>query len=159
MKTKRKITGLMIVVLAIISTSLFSFFGCSARNLNEDDFRLTLEVSQTEARVGDVIVVTATFENLSGRDIPVRTRLHGLDYFGNVNNVLQIVAWTERTEWIYITLPGRPPRTIFQKDAFIKIQRTFVIREQENYIVQANAILNNRNYMRIQKEISITICI
>ncbi|MCL2862255.1 MAG: hypothetical protein FWE22_07595 [Firmicutes bacterium] len=75
MKTKRKsILSAMIIIMLVLSVALGMFVGCSSnREFSEEDFRLTLEVSQTEARVGDTIVATATFENLSGRRLRLVT--------------------------------------------------------------------------------------
>ncbi|MCL2861940.1 MAG: hypothetical protein FWE22_05985 [Firmicutes bacterium] len=147
-------------VIAILM-GLGGLVGCG--NLSEEDFRLTLEVSQTEGRVGDTIVATATFENLSGRNIRARTRLHNLDYFGNVNNFLQLGALPETVyREMYrgsATLSTRTPQRTLQRDAFLKRKTEFAIFKQEDYLVIARVVFNygRRNETILMKEIRINI--
>ena len=60
---------------AMLTMAGFSLFSCDDSwkdyVYQEGDFELTIEVDKTEAKVGDEIEITATFKNLSGRDLPI----------------------------------------------------------------------------------------
>jgi len=141
----------------VVSVSLFA--GCGNNYVfNEEDFRLTLSVDKTEARVGDTVTAHATFENLSGRDINVRARFSTVD---DPDNLLQFLWMLESDEISQVDLLGfvpSPPRRIIEKDAVFEKQRQFTIQRQENRIVKALVFFRlGREWKMISEEVKITV--
>ncbi|MCL2861559.1 MAG: hypothetical protein FWE22_04015 [Firmicutes bacterium] len=66
------LVGILVFVFAM------PMLGCGSRDyeFREEDFSLEITASQTTASVGDTIILTATFKNLSGRNIRIQFICH-----------------------------------------------------------------------------------
>ncbi|MCL2862254.1 MAG: hypothetical protein FWE22_07590 [Firmicutes bacterium] len=127
------LVGILVFVFAM------PMLGCGSRDyeFTEEDFRLTFEVSQTEARVGDTIVATATFENLSGR----RIRVQGMPPFQrNIEDLLVfaiIPEYVGRGHYNFFPVAGRIRQLTLRRNAVIEKQREFVIGEEIDHVAFA----------------------
>ncbi|MCL2255350.1 MAG: hypothetical protein FWC11_00645 [Firmicutes bacterium] len=74
---KKRILKLILVAI-LAMTFAVPMVGCDSYETgyawSEDSFSLTVEASATEARIGDELEFTATFKNLSGRNLRVALR-------------------------------------------------------------------------------------
>jgi len=157
-KNKSIVVGALVIAVVMIVAVLG---GCGSNRyvFDENDFRLTIEVDKTEARVGDTVVATARFENLSGRDLRVYTRKHPIrapEY------LLQVFERTESSKIIEDATNfsrNRIPRFTIKKDMIFENQIEFAVENQENYIVRASVgfRLGREQIVSIFEEIAITI--
>ena len=134
MKKKLLAIAMMIVTMLLVLTACRNSY-----EYKEEDFRLTVTVDKTEARVGDTVTVTATFENLSGRNIWVRA---GSPSVKRLEDVLQLGAWQEYRNVAFGVYDdgGLLLRWRFKKDAVIEKQMEIVIQELSDYVASAAVI-------------------
>jgi len=121
----------------IMLFSVVGMMGCGNDYVfNEDDFRLTVSVDKTEARVGDIVTVTATLENLSGRNLRVQAATPNMV---NLENILIPAVVPEHSDWgSYITFEGGwVRRNTFRDGAIIEVQSQREIRHEANYVAFA----------------------
>jgi len=98
-----------LAVVAVAFAMLFAVFigtGCAGWHnyeFNENDFKLTIEIDKTEARVGDTLAVVITFVNLSNK----RLRARGLDAtIGTVEELLNVTVTPYGENVLFV--PRRP---------------------------------------------------
>jgi len=124
MKKKFLVLGAAFVMLF----SVVGMMGCSNDYIfNEEDFRLTVSVDKTEARVGDIVTVTATLENLSGRNLRVQSR-HPRSR--DIEDILNPMITTEYGGLRVFGVDGWIGRNTFRRDTIIERQLGIEMREE-----------------------------
>jgi len=98
---------------------------------------LTFEVSQTEAQVGDTIVVTATFENLSGRRLRVQGHSPPITNLRQMISIAVISENCDRLDWWFFAVAGPIRRVTLRRGAIIEVRKEFIAREEGNFIAYA----------------------
>ena len=131
----KKIISIVIILIIFIGLLV----ACTpSYEFNEDDFSLTITVSETEVRIGDTVEVTATFKNLSGRDIRIRMPARDMR---RLEDLVLIGIFRERegVDYRFDFLLGTRPRCrrTLRKDEIITNTIEFHIEEQINYVVLA----------------------
>ena len=103
------------------------FSGCTRGwkdyEYQEGDFSLEITVDKTEAAVGDVVEITATFKNLSGRDLPVSFMdpVNSRDKKKINKEYLLIIALHPEWQmtWFFMAIWVTPSRIALKKDEVI----------------------------------------
>ena len=133
---------LLIAVLVFVMT--MPMMGCSLRDyeFQEEDFFLEIVASQTTASVGDTIEITATFRNLSGKNIRIDL-ICNVYWINNqpfpVRGIEQILSidFVPYTEYYFrgycAVAHGRMIRTL-RNNAIIQRTWEFQIEKIEDYI-------------------------
>jgi len=169
-KNKSIVVGALVIAVVMIVAVLG---GCGSNRyvFDENDFRLTIEVDKTEARVGDTVVATARFENLSGRDLRVQAGTPSIQELEGVLNVV-IVPDNFLRDPIFDDSGGRIPRRTLRAGAVITRQTEVIISEELYHIAFARVFFSigrqsdagrisqeqNRTWVHIvSEEIAITI--
>jgi len=126
-----------IICLGVLVVMIFSLGACGRNyEYKEEDFSLTITVDKTEAKVGDTITVTATLENLSGRNIHIRKKPSDRR---KLKDMIAIGFFPESEEYYWSTNPvsGLSNRITIKKDTVIILTKEFIIEESENYVTDA----------------------
>jgi len=148
---KRKILSvILIVTIAIMGLSLFVGCGNNYYVFNEDDFRLTVEVNKNQAKVGDTIIVTATLENLSGRDLRVQAATPSMR---NLENILLVRIAPEHItrDLVFTNEAGPVRRNTFSNGAKIERQTEVIITEEINHFVVADVFFSIGRANRVER--------
>ena len=131
-----------LIVIGIIVAVLFGAFMISAHNLfytfDESDFRLTVEVDKTQARVGDTVTVTTTLRNL-GRTLVIT------GFASNITRIEQIISsavWPvcEDTGFAVLLPGGFRCRFIMWRNSTVTVTREFVIDRALTHEAVARAV-------------------
>lgn len=139
MKTIGKILLLGVAVIMCLGI----FWGCTNDyEYKETDFRLTISVDKVDVAVGDIVTVTVTFENLSGRDIPIKLSPWDTREKHEIKDLIQIGLFPENVDYGFAIydLGGRMGRKTIKKDMIVQQTMAFVIEEQIDHEAAAAII-------------------
>jgi len=119
-----------LIVLGVLFVMAFSLFACTKDyEYKEGDFSLTIEVDKTEVQVGDTVTVTATFKNLSGRDIPIRISPWKTSIKAQVEDLIYIELYDENGNYRVAEpdLGGTYGKRTIKKGAVIQYTEQFIV--------------------------------
>lgn len=145
--------GKKILILGLtLMMCLGAFSGCCNENeYKEGDFRLTVAASQTEARLGDTVEITATLTNVSGRNITIRLTPRHTDLKLPMRDTIMIecssTSMDEFERLIFAVEPvaGRQRREVINKDKSITRTLAFLISDLKDYDAGAAILFYNSN--------------
>ena len=126
------------ICLCVLVIMLFPFVACGGDDYEykEGDFSLTVAVDKTEAAVGDTIEITATFKNLSGRDIRIQTPFISLK---KLEYMIAAGLFPENQDYgfSFFLEEGSLLKTTIKKDTVLTRMLNHSIDECVNYIAIA----------------------
>jgi len=152
MTTNKKLV-IIIATTLILALSLGFLFSCSSQALTEEDFLLELSVDKTTVYVGDIITVTATLTNVSGRNI--RLALPNV-WHRDIENLLHLSA-SEGGSWglPWTNEGGFRRRRTFRNNAVITRTHKIQIDEltdYDYYTAKAAVFFRTRGWFSFNRE-------
>ena len=138
---KKTITKILTLgVLIVMSIGLFA--GCGGNyKYQESDFNLTVMVNRTEARVGEEVEITATFKNLSGKNIRVRMKNRRDKKLEDLIYASFFLEGREQS-FVFTKEGGSRPKITIKKGALVVKVMKFCLEESSNYEVVSAVFFN-----------------
>jgi hypothetical protein len=102
---------------------------------------LIVSVDKTEARVGDVVTITASLKNLSNNNLSVQAATPNMRNLSDIL-IFMIAPYYFSRYLVLNDLGGNIRRNTFERGAIIKKQFEFVITEQVNHFALVNVFFS-----------------